>query len=266
MNKLNEPIVSPLNRDKLPELVVAQIKALIFSNSIAVGEKLPSERDLAEQFQISRTMVREGLNSLEHSGLVEIRRGRSAGAYVVDNLHKPLSDSTVNMMKSGKIDIQHFIDARKAIECYGLRQAIGKITEEDLKRLEGDNEKFRRQYDRRLEAIDANSRFHLTLSELSRNPLLTMMLRSLLDLMAEKDFQNVAGSHFRTKAHKVHVQILEAMRQNNWDLAEHLLTKNIDQTKELHPKRQDEKSNSSRNTPGKEIDKGVKAKTKKHHK
>jgi len=145
MNKANEPIVSPLNRDKLPELVVAQIKELIFSNSIAVGEKLPSERDLAEQFQISRTMVREGLNSLEHSGLVEICRGRSVGAYVVDNLHKPLSDSTVNMMKSGKIDIQHFIDARKAIECYGLRQTIGKITEEDLKKLEGDNDEFLKQ-------------------------------------------------------------------------------------------------------------------------
>ena len=246
MNKSNESTVSPLSRDKLPELVVAQIKELIFSNSITVGQKLPSERDLAEQFQISRTMVREGLNSLEHSGLVEIRRGRSAGAYVVNNFHKPLYDSTVNMMKSGKINIQHFIDARKAIECYGLRQTIGKITEQDLKRLEGDNDEFFKQYDRRLEAMDANARFHLTLSELSGNPLLTMMLRSLLDLMAEKDFQSVAGPRFRMKAHKMHVEVLEALRQTNWNLAEQLLAKNIDQTKELHPKSPDSESNGPR--------------------
>jgi DNA-binding GntR family transcriptional regulator len=113
--------------------------------------------------------------------------------------------------------------------------------------------------------MDANARFHLTISELSKNPLLTMMLRSLLDLMAEKDFQSIAGSRFRIKAHKVHVQIVEAMRQKDWDLAEYLLAKNIDQTKELHPKRPDEKSNGSRNVPGKEIDKGMKAKIKKHH-
>ena len=241
MNKPNEPIVSPLNHDKLSKLVAAQIRELIFSNSIAVGQKLPSERDLAEQFKISRTMVREGLNSLEHSGLVEIRRGRSAGAYIVNNLHKPLYHSTVNMMKSGKIGIQQFIGARKAIECFCLRQAAGKITEEDLKRLEGTSDDFYRQYDRRLEAMDANARFHLTLSEFSGNPLLTMMLRSLLDLMAERDFQSVAGSRFRMKAHKVHVQIVEAMRQKDWNLAEQLLAKNIDQTKELHPKRPDKK-------------------------
>jgi GntR family transcriptional repressor for pyruvate dehydrogenase complex len=265
MNKPNEPVVSPLNRDKLPELVVAQIKELIFSNSIAVGDKLPSERDLAEQFKISRTMVREGLNSLEHFGLVEIRRGRSAGAYVVDNLHKPLYHSTIDMIKSGKIGVGEFIGARKAIECYGLRQAIGKITEEGLKRLEGDNEEFRKQYDRRLEAMDANARFHLTLSELSGNPLLTMMLRSLLDLMAEKDFQSVAGSRFRIKAHKVHVQIVAAIRQKDWDLAEHLLAKNIDQTKELHPKRPNEKSNGSGNVLGKEISSPQKAKIKNYH-
>jgi GntR family transcriptional repressor for pyruvate dehydrogenase complex len=265
MNKSNEPIVSPLNRDKLPELVVAQIKELIFSNSIAVGDKLPSERDLAEQFKISRTLVREGLNSLEHFGLVEIRRGRSAGAYVVDNLHKPLYHSTIDMIKSGKIGVGEFIGARKAIECYGLRQAIGKITEEGLKRLEGDNEEFRKQYDRRLEAMDANARFHLTLSELSGNPLLTMMLRSLLDLMAEKDFQSVAGSRFRIKAHKVHVQIVAAIRQKDWDLAEHLLAKNIDQTKELHPKRPNEKSNGSGNVLGKEISSPQKAKIKNYH-
>jgi GntR family transcriptional repressor for pyruvate dehydrogenase complex len=265
MNKSNEPIVSPLNRDKLPELVVAQIKELIFSNSIAVGEKLPSERDLAEQFKISRTMVREALNSLAHAGLLEIRRGRSAGAYVVDNLHKPLFHSTVNMIRSGRIGVREFIGAREAIECYGLRQAIGKITEEDLKRLEEDNEEFHRQSDRRHGAMDANARFHLTLSQLSGNQLLTTMLHSLLDLMAEKGFQNAGGSSFRMKAYKAHTEIVEAIRQRDWDLAEQLLAKNIDQTKELHPKSPDGKSNDSQEASGMEIGKRLKTTGKKHH-
>jgi GntR family transcriptional repressor for pyruvate dehydrogenase complex len=245
MNKSNEPIVSPLNREKLPELVVEQIKELIFSNSIAVGQKLPPERDLAKQFKISRTMVREGLNSLEHSGLVEIRRGRSAGAYVVDNLHKPLYHSTVNMIKSGKIGVQEFMGARKAIECYGLREAAGRIADGDLKRLDAINDDFLRTSDDGLEAMDNNSRFHLALSELSGNQLLTMMLRSLLDLMAERRFQNVKGLSFRKDVHKAHAAIVEAMRKKDWDLAEQLLANNIGQTKELHPKKPDRQGTGS---------------------
>jgi len=246
MHKRTELMLAPINYGKLPELMISKIKELIFSGKIIEGEKLPSERELAEQLRVSRSVVREALNSLKHSGLIEIRRGRSAGAYVINNLHKPLYHSTVDMMKSGKVSIQQFIEARKAIECFGLRQAAGKITEDNLKRLEGDNDEFFRQYDRRLEAREANTRFHLTLSELSGNPLLTMILRSLLDLMAERDFQNVAGPRFRMKAHKVHLEILEAMRQKDWDLAEQLLVKNIHQTNELQPIKWDKESSGPR--------------------
>ncbi len=192
MKKHKGPTLSSLNRGKLTELTVEQIKELIFSGNIKEGEKLPSERDLSNQLGISRSVVREALSSLEHAGLVEIRRGRGAGAFIVNNLHKPLYHSTVNMMKSGRINIQHFIEARKAIECYGMRRIAGKVTKQDLKSLEEIDNEFIRLYDGRQydgerdkidydgEAQDANTTFHLALSELSGNPLLTMMLHFFL--------------------------------------------------------------------------------------
>jgi GntR family transcriptional regulator, transcriptional repressor for pyruvate dehydrogenase complex len=235
MKNPTEPVLAPLNRGKLTELVAAKIKELIFSERVIEGARLPSERDLAGQLKISRTVVREALGSLEQSGLIEIRRGRTAGAYVVNNLHKPLYHSTVNMMKSGRIGIRQFVEARKAIECFGLRQAAGKVTAEDLNRLDETNNDFLRNPDDPLNSMDANSRFHLILSELAGNPLLTMMLHSLLDLMAERSFGNPVGPRFRKEVHKVHTEIVEAMRQNDWDQAEQLLAKNIDQTNELQP-------------------------------
>ena len=60
------------------------------------------------------------------------------------------------------------------------------------------------------------------------------------------------------KAHKMHVEVLEALRQRNWDLAEQLLAKNIDQTKELHPKRPDGKRNDSQEASEREIGKRLK--------
>ena len=261
VEKDKEPILSSLNRGKLTELTVEQVKELIFSGKIKEGEKLPSERDLSVQLGISRSVVREALSSLEHAGLVEIRRGRGAGAFIVNNLHKPLYHSTVDMMKSGRIGIQHFIEARKAIECYGLRQIVGKITGQDLKRLEEIDHEFIKHYDGRClrertnkldyddKAQDANTTFHLTLSELSGNPLLTMMLHSLLDLMkANRHSQGIAAKHYRGKVHWVHKEILEAMRQNDWDQAEQLLIRNIDSTNDLYPAKPRRRTHGAPNT------------------
>mgnify|MGYP001768254735 CR=1 FL=1 len=246
MKQDKKPILSSISRGKLTDLTIEEIKELIFSGNIKEGEKLPSERDLSNQLGISRSVVREALSSLEHAGLVEIRRGRGAGAFIVNNLHKPLYHSTVNMMKSGKIDIQHFINARKAIECYSLRQIEGKLTPDDLKKLEEIDYEFISQYDGKRgkqklkidfndKAQDANTLFHLTLSQFSENPLLTMMLHSLLDLMkANRHSQDVAAKHYRSKVHHVHREIVDAMRQNDWMRAEQCLVENIDSTKDLY--------------------------------
>jgi DNA-binding FadR family transcriptional regulator len=97
---------TPVRQGNLAELVVSQIKSLIFSKGIDVGQKLPPERDLAEQLNISRSAGGEALRWLEHTGFIEIRRGRAAGAYVVDHLYKKFYHSTTDLLRSGKIEIQ----------------------------------------------------------------------------------------------------------------------------------------------------------------
>ena len=177
--------------------------------------------------------MREALSSLEQSGLIEIRRGRGAGAYVVDHLHKPLLRSTVDLMRSGKIDVQHFLEARKAIELFGLRRLAERITEEDLSRLEAVSAEILKNPDDQLWLAEANSLFHLALAELWGNPLLTMMLHSLLDLMAEMRFYHSRHRAFRKTIYQAHLDIIEAMRQKDWDRCEVLLAANIDQSKEM---------------------------------
>jgi len=82
--------LAPIRKTRLNEEVVARIKRLIYSKELKVGEKLPSERDLAARLKVSRVIVREALRSLEQSGLIEIRPGLTGGAFVVYNLQKPL--------------------------------------------------------------------------------------------------------------------------------------------------------------------------------
>ena len=230
----------PLKREKLTELVISQIKNLIFSEGIAVGEKLPSELELANQLKISRSVVREALSSLVQSGLIEIRRGRGAGAYVVNHIHKPLLYSTVDLIRSGRLSVRQFLEARKIIECASLRKVAEKITDEDIDKLEEINNEFLKNIHDGLLSTEITSLFHLTLIELSSNPMMTMMLHSILDLMAEMRFRHPDFVTFRKGVYKAHVAFIEAIRQKDWDRSELLLMADIDLSEALEPRKKDQ--------------------------
>src|SRR5215211_8695028 len=72
---------TPARRLRMLDDVFLQIREAILAGDIAEGERLPNERDLAERFEVGRPTVREALRSLEALGIVEIRAGRSGGAY-----------------------------------------------------------------------------------------------------------------------------------------------------------------------------------------
>jgi GntR family transcriptional regulator, transcriptional repressor for pyruvate dehydrogenase complex len=224
---------TPVKQGNLAELVVSQIKSLIFSKGIRVDQKLPPERELAERLNVSRSAVREALRSLAHAGLIEIRRGRAAGAYVVDHLYKPLYDSTTDLLRSGKIEIRQFLEARMAIECFAIRLALVRAGEEDLQKLETINDELVNGTGGVSRLLENNSRFHVALAELSGNDLITMMLRSLMKLMEDMGFNSSEPPTSKKIAHASHAGIVEALRRKDLPLCEDRLASNIALSKEL---------------------------------
>lgn len=224
-----KPEFASLYRDKLTTLVVAQVKGLIFSKNIAVGEALPSERNLATQLDVSRSVVREALQSLELSGFIEIRRGSGGGSFVVDRLHKPLYNSIVDLMKSGRLDVRQFTEARVAIECYCLRLAMDRVQEKDLLKLEAINTADKETLSP-ASRVEHNESFHITIAELSGNSLLVLMLKSLLDILKEAPFRAPRRAAFFKKSKAGHEEIVESMRQKDWARCEKLLVENIQLT------------------------------------
>jgi DNA-binding FadR family transcriptional regulator len=78
------PTFRPVRRVRSFDDVVEQVRRSIVDGDIEAGDRLPSERDLAEQFGVSRATLREALRALEALGLLEIRRGAQGGAFAVD--------------------------------------------------------------------------------------------------------------------------------------------------------------------------------------
>jgi GntR family transcriptional repressor for pyruvate dehydrogenase complex len=132
------PLLKPLNKIKLYEEIVEQLKNRIIRRDIAPGEKLPTERALAEILQVNRSTVREALRKLESLDLVEIRHGD--GVYVKDYLESGSLELVHEILfKDGLLDpavFQNLMDLRRLLVPEMAWCAAQNRTESDLKNLE----------------------------------------------------------------------------------------------------------------------------------
>jgi GntR family transcriptional regulator, transcriptional repressor for pyruvate dehydrogenase complex len=224
--------VGPVKKTRLNEQVATRIKRLIYSKELAVGEKLPSERDLAARLGVSRVIVREALRSLEQSGLIEIRPGVTGGAFVVFNLQKPLLDCVYDLFRGGSLTLSHFTEARRAIECCAIGRVVENATIESIEKLDQINESMVADLDRE-NFVAQNVAFHTTLAELSENPLLSLIVRALFDLLKRLRPEFVQRDRFMKATYKRHKGIIEAIRQRDISLCVDLLASDVDHTKKL---------------------------------
>ena len=106
---------TPIHSGRLYEQIVAQIETRILNGELRPGDKLPSERELAEQFGVSQTAIREAMKALTQKGLVEIHPGR--GTYVTDSTSQAIRHSIDLLVKIGSEDgIRDLVEVREIIE------------------------------------------------------------------------------------------------------------------------------------------------------
>ncbi len=125
----------PIKQFRVSEEVLSQLKESILLGKFKSGEKLPSERELTEEFQVSRGVVREAIRALEITGFVILRQGPTGGAYVTDLSFDRVGDAFLDLFLSNKLSIPELADVRYFIEPETARLAALNAGEEDKKRL-----------------------------------------------------------------------------------------------------------------------------------
>ena len=126
----------PLNTKRAFDEISDQIRELIYSGVFKPGDKLPSERELGNQFKTGRMVVREALRTLEQAGLIYIKQGSSGGAFIRHADGKVITSSFSDMIKIGNVSLEELTEARLGIEKIVLELSINKITRDDLHLLE----------------------------------------------------------------------------------------------------------------------------------
>ncbi|MDR6447334.1 MULTISPECIES: FadR/GntR family transcriptional regulator [Paraburkholderia] len=159
---------------RLYHLIGDQIRAYIAANHLSTGDRLPPERDLAQQLNVSRPSVREALIALEIQGVVEIKMG--AGVFVCSAA--PVSEALRDKIGDSPSDI---MQARAAIEGCVASLACARLTDEGLSRLQELVADMRRSIAEGGSPVEADRQFHMCIAEMAQNAVLTRVVGELFD-------------------------------------------------------------------------------------
>lgn len=130
------PSFAPVKTQRAFEVICEQIRNMLADGTLKAGDKLPAERELAVQFQVSRTAVREALRSLEVSGIIRNSKGVKGGAFIQSAEPDHIVQAMQDYVNLGDISLDELTEARLALQDIIIRLACERITETELRALE----------------------------------------------------------------------------------------------------------------------------------
>jgi GntR family transcriptional regulator, transcriptional repressor for pyruvate dehydrogenase complex len=178
------PAYAPVQTRRAFEAVADQIREQLQSGALQPGDRLPPERDLAEQFSLSRNTVREALRSLEMAGVLEFRKGATGGAFVREGRGDAVIAGFSDLFRLGAIQPADLTEARLIVGVAATRLACERGTEEDFAALRENV----RQSELAVtngdlqQRLRINLEFHRLVARAARNPLLVILTDALVEI------------------------------------------------------------------------------------
>lgn len=201
-----------------------QLRKAIFSREYKPGQRLPSERELAEAFGASRIIVREAIWDLKKSGLVKVKRGAHGGAFVEEMSHEAVTLVMRDAATLGCVRPAHIMEVRLVIEPTAAALAAERATEDDLREMSQYLEVIpKKQTD---EYVRWQIGFHRKVAQFSHNPLFAMQVNVFLDF-SEDLVLSLRRKDRLYHDTKTHPAILERIVQRDPEGAQRLFREHL---------------------------------------
>jgi len=225
---------------RLADDIVAQLEAMILEGTFRIGERLPAERALAEQFGVSRPSLREAIQKLVAKGLLVSRHG--GGTFVAETLGSTFSDPLLQLLENNEEAQRDLLEFRHTLEGSCAYYAALRATELDRQRLREAFEALQACYDRdsasRAEEGAADANFHLAIAEASHNAVLLHTMRGLFDLLKRNVVTNIGGMYAlrdetRQMLMEQHRELYETIMARQAEKARQVIHRHIDYVQEV---------------------------------
>lgn len=212
---------------RISQNIVQQIRDAILAGDLKPGDRLPSEKDLSENFGVSKASLREAFRALEALGLLEVRQGMSGGAFVREVDLETARNSLFNYIFFQNPSIREFTQLRSFIEPPVAEIAARQASAEDLAFLEANLAQTRDKMDNGPFYYDLDSKFHHRLAEISGNRLICFVIDSLKNAIVNIKLQLELDRDFSIRVYKAHMRIFEALKKHDPKKAREEMLKHI---------------------------------------
>lgn len=189
--------------------IADDLMSKIHTGKLTEGEKL-SERKLADDYKVSRTVVRESIKLLNEKGYVDTLYGK--GSYIRIPDENMLMNRFREAVDVSKVEMGEVLEARQILECSMTHMIIERITEKDMEMLEELYSEMEQCKDE-VEYIELDAKFHLAVSMCAHNRVLSIMTGTLNQLTNRRKF--IGNSDSQVKASKEHRIMLDALRERD---------------------------------------------------
>lgn len=208
--------------------VVQQIKTHIFDGNLAPGERLPSEKQLGEQFGLSRITVRDAMRVLESQGLITIRVGAGGGAFVTSSNPESANELLTDLLRLQRANIRELVEARLVIETSIVNFASQRATRADIEAMQRaiDNARAGRVAGNpnfMTHSVD----FHVALAKAAKNPVLLFTVNSFRALFYKVLEKLLPDEQMALRAVNDHQKILDAVVAHDADRAAQLMREHL---------------------------------------
>lgn len=215
--KTNVKVVNGLESKE--KMIISEIKTLINTKNLDPGEKLPSERLLAERIGVTRGSIRNAIQKLESYGL--LKSMPQSGTFISNLGRAALNGMIDQILNLPEPDFKSLVETRIFLEIKSVRFAAIRHTAEDLERIEQALEDYRTKTLSGKESVEEDLLFHLAIAQASHNPSLNQLMLSITpQIITDFEKYHVCKSDMALSAIKEHEAIVEAIRTKDPDQAE----------------------------------------------
>jgi GntR family transcriptional repressor for pyruvate dehydrogenase complex len=222
LSKFEEVVVeSPV------DLIIRQIKNLLSTGQLKQGDRLPSERQLAERFGVGRTQVRDATKKLEFYGIIKTMP--QSGSFIAGLEISALEGLITDILKMDNCDVYSLVETRYILEANAAKLCAVRRTEKDLVALEKTMEAYESKIINNASAVEEDLAFHRAIAEGSKNMVLKSLLMTIMpDIMINYGKFKMCDSDAKvSKAAIEHRQLLEAIRDKNPTSAEEIIKEHL---------------------------------------
>jgi GntR family transcriptional regulator, transcriptional repressor for pyruvate dehydrogenase complex len=212
-------LFAPVSVARASSSIADQIRQAIVTGKLDQGARLPPERELAEQFGVSRVTVRDALRALEAMGLIEVRVGARGGAFVTVPSGSIVGQTMSDMMMMSAVTPEDIVEARLVVELGTVTLACARATEDDIVRMREHCERSTAAIAAKTYTREMSWDFHALVADAAHNGAIEGLTHSFRSSLSMHPIRTREGARAHALTVEEHARIFYAIEQHDGETA-----------------------------------------------